>query len=137
MTNRVWGEGYLTTMVCIDSCEHDIMAGRIYNPYIPDGLFFESLMQFVSEMETALDEIDKKHLSQKSINVIDFSATDKGSYTPGALATFAVRVLFRQNASWQGCVTWLEGKEEQSFRSALEFIMLINQVIKSNETHSA
>ena len=48
----------------------------------------------------------------------------------GILATFAVRVLFRQNASWQGSVTWLEGKQEKSFRSALELIFLINSALE-------
>ena len=36
----------------------------------------------------------------------------------GKLATFYVRILFRQNASWQGTVLWSEGGQEERFRSA-------------------
>jgi hypothetical protein len=39
-------------------------------------------------------------------------------------------VLFRQNASWQGSITWMEGKQEQSFRSALELIFLMNSALE-------
>ena len=47
----------------------------------------------------------------------------------GKQATFALRILFRQNASWQGSVTWLEGKKEQSFRSALELVLLMHSAL--------
>ena len=48
------------------------------------------------------------------------------------MATFAVRVLFRQNASWQGEVTWLEGKREESFRSVLELILLMDGALQES-----
>ena len=44
----------------------------------------------------------------------------------GDVATFAVRVLFRQNASWQGSILWVEGDREESFRSVLELIFLLD-----------
>ncbi|WP_300026630.1 hypothetical protein [Oscillibacter sp.] len=49
----------------------------------------------------------------------------------GACATFAVRVLFRQNASWQGSVTWLEGNREESFRSVLELVLLLDSALNT------
>ncbi|MBQ3147093.1 MAG: hypothetical protein IJB91_05120 [Oscillospiraceae bacterium] len=52
---------------------------------------------------------------------------------PGDLATFAVKILFRQNASWQGSVTWLEGKREQSFRSVLELILLMSTALETQK----
>ena len=50
----------------------------------------------------------------------------------GKLGTFALRVLFRQNASWQGSVTWLEENREESFRSALELIWLIDSALRES-----
>ncbi|MBN7774598.1 hypothetical protein [Clostridium aminobutyricum] len=44
----------------------------------------------------------------------------------GQKATFILQVKFRQNASWQGTVKWLEKKETLHFRSALEFIKIID-----------
>jgi hypothetical protein len=45
------------------------------------------------------------------------------------LSTFAVRVMFRQNASWQGSVTWVEGKREEQFRSVLELLLLVKSAL--------
>ncbi len=36
-----------------------------------------------------------------------------------------VEVLFRDNTSIQGEITWLDGEEKKSFRSALELVNLI------------
>jgi hypothetical protein len=40
-----------------------------------------------------------------------------------------VRVLFRQNASWQGSLTWLEEGKEESFRSVLELLLLMHSAL--------
>jgi hypothetical protein len=57
---------------------------------------------------------------------------DEENRHSGKCATFSVRVLFRQNASWQGSVTWLDGKMDESFRSALELIFLIRSALEGN-----
>jgi hypothetical protein len=44
-----------------------------------------------------------------------------------------VRVLFRQNASWQGSVTWMEGRQEESFRSALELLLLMKSALDQKQ----
>lgn len=45
--------------------------------------------------------------------------------------TFIIRVLYRQNATWQGNIQWIEGKKSQNFRSELELIKLIDDAITS------
>ena len=40
--------------------------------------------------------------------------------------TFVVKILDRQNATWQGTVTWIEEQKTQCFRSALELLKLID-----------
>lgn len=46
--------------------------------------------------------------------------------------TFIVKVLDRQNATWQGSVTWVEERKEQHFRSALELLKLIDGALDEN-----
>ena len=41
-----------------------------------------------------------------------------------------VRILFRQNASWQGTVLWSEGGQEERFRSALELALLLDSALE-------
>ena len=60
-------------------------------------------------------------------------AKDKHPRKPmGERGTFLVKVLFRQNNSWQGEVIWAEANERRNFRSALELIKLIDSAIDSS-----
>jgi hypothetical protein len=133
MTERAWGNEYRTTIVCVDSYDDQKFSGRYYNPYLPRGKTFQSLVQFIKEMEQTLNHMN---FPQSYTAIRNFA--DPPEYTTGppgeeiltgSKATFALRILFRQNASWQGSVTWLEGKKEQSFRSVLELILLMDSAI--------
>lgn len=50
----------------------------------------------------------------------------------GTLANFEVKILFRQNASWQGSVTWLEEEREEHFRSVLELAILMDSALTAS-----
>ena len=43
--------------------------------------------------------------------------------------TFLIRVLYKQHGTWQGEITWVEKKEKKYFRSMLELIRLIDDVV--------
>ncbi len=40
---------------------------------------------------------------------------------------FLIRIMFRQNASWQGEVQWVDEGKKTHFRSLLELIMLLHE----------
>ena len=46
---------------------------------------------------------------------------------------FVVQILSRENATWQGTVTWLDGKKTQPFRSALELLRLMESAVTTSE----
>ena len=48
----------------------------------------------------------------------------------GEKATFVVHVMYRQNATWQGSVTWAEKNQTANFRSALELIRLMDSAVE-------
>ena len=110
MQGGAWGNEYRTTIVCVDEYQNSVLSGRLYHPYLPEGDSFHSLMEFFRKMEDLLDGMQFPQ-----------------SFT--AVRSFAVRVLFRQNASWQGSVSWLEGSREESFRSALELAFLMDSAL--------
>lgn len=134
---RTWGEEYRTTLVCVDSYNNGIPQGRFYNPHLTTGKTFHSLMHFLQEMEQTLDMMDfpKAFTATRTFATPpESTAGPPGSECQvGRQATFAVKILFRQNASWQGSVTWLEGKREQSFRSVLELILLLNSALAQEQ----
>ena len=43
-----------------------------------------------------------------------------------SVGTFVLKILNRQNSTWQGTVTWVEEGRSQNFRSALELLKLID-----------
>ena len=57
------------------------------------------------------------------------------AYYKGEKATFIVQVLYRQNASWQGKVIWVEKKKTIPFRSVLELIKLMDSAVGDKQLH--
>ena len=47
----------------------------------------------------------------------------------GKKGTFVVQVLYRQNATWQGTVRWLDTNKTQPFRSVLELLSLMQEAL--------
>ncbi|MBR1988951.1 MAG: hypothetical protein IJ987_00590 [Firmicutes bacterium] len=134
MKDTKWGNEYRLTTVCIDSYENGELTGRLYNPHLDEGRSFRSLIQFLKEMEDLLDDMNFPQ-SFTAARSFSLPAEQNRGSPPheqihcGKLATFAVRVIFRQNASWQGSVTWLDQSKELSFRSVLELILLLDSAL--------
>ena len=133
MAAGICGEDSRITTLCIDSYEQAVPVGRFYNSGAPDGKVFRSTTQLLLELERSLDEMD----FPKSFNAVRTFAPPSEQETgppdhpirSGERATFAVRILFRRNSSWQGSLTWLDGRQEQSFRSVLELILLLDSAL--------
>ena len=129
-------ELYKTSVVSIDSYENSILTGRIYNPYLGAVVPFRSTMEFIKETEALLQELQFPQSFSENREFCSCQELDQKSKTPaaptaqkGQLATFSLRIMFRQNSSWQGSLSWVEEKLEQSFRSVLELLMLIDNAI--------
>ena len=134
MQHRIRGNQYQTTIVCVDSYENGVLAGRFYNPYLKDGETFQSLTQFLLKMEQTLDSMNlpQSFTAARAFGPLPPRMSEHPSAPErleGAIATFSVRVVFRRNASWQGSVTWLESGREQSFRSVLELVLLMDSAL--------
>ena len=46
--------------------------------------------------------------------------------------TFILKIRNDQNATWQGSVTWIDGNKTLNFRSAMELLKMLDDVVKSN-----
>ena len=44
----------------------------------------------------------------------------------GNKGTFIVKIINKQNSTWQGAITWVEQQKTEHFRSALEMIKMID-----------
>ena len=131
MSTKRWEDGYRTTMICIDTYEKNVPVGRFYNPYCPEGSAFYGAIDLIKKMETMLDQMSfpQSFSAVRSFAgkpTVDLNGGNKEARHKGKVATFSLRVLFRQNTSWQGSISWLEGKRDETFRSVLELLLLID-----------
>lgn len=47
--------------------------------------------------------------------------------------TFIIKIMDKQNSTWQGSILWVDQKNEQHFRSALEMLKLIDEALMERE----
>ena len=136
---KVWENRYRTTMICVDSYIKSVPVGRFYNQYYPDGVEFHGAIDLIKKMDALLDQMNmpqsfsaiRSFAEKPAIDL--FERKQDVAYT-GKTATFHVKVLFRQNTSWQGSISWLEGKREETFRSVLELLLLIDSAINGDSS---
>lgn len=47
--------------------------------------------------------------------------------------TFIIEVIDTKDSTWQGKVSWVDGKKEQTFRSVMELLRLVDSVVAQDE----
>lgn len=133
--------------VCVDgSCDGEV-AGRLYHCYRKEELCFSNLVQLLRMMEKFFDEIQFPQASTKSRSFFSPETGEKTQKTKlaaqsdiilrrGKKATFIIVVQFRQNATWQGDLFWVEKEEKQTFSSTLDLIKIFdgNLTVAAMET---
>ena len=147
MTQRYIGirNGFV---VCLDSWGIDRFTGRLYSNYL-DGMVFDSRMDMLKEMQSVFDQtqfpfestnrrlfIDNEE-NENSIQEEIVMNDDELLNKKGDLGTFIIRVQHRQNASWQGRITWLEKNETLQFRSVWEMARMIDNAVEKSTKISA
>ena len=137
MQNFVPHEMKMSVIKVFTYGDNDI-SGVVVNPYYKKEMYFKNFAQLIFIIEDLMDSLN---FPQKSMESRVFSIeTDnvrhrkiiEGEAPPGSVVTasFQLSVYFRQNASWQGNLVWMDKKMESSFRSVLELITLIDNVME-------
>ena len=128
--------GQQTMLVCVDSYEGGVPRGRLYLPG-QQGQRFDSLSQLLLRAEQLLEQGGAQSFTIPRIfalaKPLRSAPCDADELARGKAATFEMRVLFRQHASWQGELLWLEKGARQSFRSALELITLMDSALRAEK----
>lgn len=123
-----------TSLIKITSYADKQLRGTLCNPYFEHEMRFDNAVQFLMLMEELLNSLG---YPQKAMEARCFRSAAPcpvceplpGGADEAVLASFKLTVLFRQNASWQGQLIWLDRKCETQFRSVLELLMLIDNVL--------
>lgn len=143
--------------LCVDSYTMERQKGRFYHLYDNRPVEFVSLVEAIKKMDDLYDKLDFPQSSTKLRSFLvnrkkKKSGAENGRLTEwskekrkeakemasleqviehrGAGATFIIRVKYRQNSSWQGEVTWVDGQKKEYFRSALELVKLLDGILE-------
>ena len=129
--------------ICVDSYDDSLMQGYVYHGTLDEGRKFDNLMQLLLVIENILDdtEFPKATTEKRRFHVSEeLEKSEKAlaesrdfSTKKGKLASFKLRIIFRQNASWQGSLGWLEHNIDEPFRSAIEMIMLMDSAVSNQD----
>ena len=146
--------------VCCDRFEGSDCSGRFYTRYAEEPVDFRNAGELLNRMDQFYDwlgypqpsiesrrfqrQFSEKHtqgepaLEKRKIMAREGEKAavvkeDDMNRHQGEKATFVVRIQYRQNASWQGQVTWAEKNQTVPFRSALELLKLIDSTEASPE----
>jgi hypothetical protein len=125
---------------------NEAMKGYVYSQYYKKAFQFQNECEMLNGMDDLFNSIvfpqalfeSRSFINKKSKQMIkkvdaimderieDLLQNDK--------TTFIVNVQYRQNASWQGTITWVEQNHTQHFRSALEMPKLMEQANNQGAT---
>lgn len=137
MIQKFWISDVRKIVVCVDAYENGVLKGRFYHAY-QDAYCFESLSQFLMKTEQVLEEIQtpQAYTSKRtfgSLQIPQKEPTLPTRFRKGIKATFELQVLFRQYSSWQGVLIWKDRHLEESFRSVLELVLLMDSALRGVE----
>lgn len=136
MCKKVWGNPSGAFIVCIDGYDNGILCGRLYPSFGNEELSFSSTMDFLKCMDSRLNnaQFPQSFCSSRVFQPAQGVAAQSqptSFHRNGRIATFSLKILFRQNASWQGSLCWLESNQEVAFRSVLELLMLLDNALSA------
>ena len=129
--------------VCVDESQASEISGRLYHGYSQEPQSFENVVQLIRYMADFYDSI---RFPESSVILREFTSEKRAmeelheksmEYQQlmeqnGICATFHIFVKYRQNATWQGTIAWMESKKIQQFRSALEMIKLMDNALSES-----
>lgn len=134
--------------VCVDDVSSTGYTGAFYHAYAKDGVAFTTSVELISRMNNFYDVLgypqsdvalrsffEEKQTDYAQLNTSRRELLAKeGVGSPqaqhGKIATFQVFVMYRTNATWQGELRWVEKDRTVYFRSALEFLKLIDDALE-------
>ena len=105
----------------VRSYEDGRLTGRVIHSRLENPKEIHSVPQLV----LLLDEI-----LLREEGLVNYCAFEPGGgIDPAFIATLRIRILFREHYSWQGSLLWEEQQQEATFRSVLELIQLLDEVL--------
>ena len=138
--------------VAILSHENSMIYGDLHSPVLKKSVQFHDLTELILMMDKIMQDFnippeDGKHRSftspNKSIHIqLNYQDLRQDNFEENldysfmfpkkSKDIFTIKVMYRQNNTWQGEITWVDKEKTKFFRSALELIVLIYSIYYDN-----
>lgn len=129
------------SVVSSDDCE---IAGYFYSPFYKRYFRFSNALELLVRMNEMFDDLKfpqssveyrsfRNKRNQPDSEERDESLVSEAIQDINVQAKFVVHVQFRQNATWQGTIEWVEENKTQRFRSAFEMLKLMEEAFSSGK----
>jgi len=133
-------------VVGIDQHDSVDCSGRLWNGYQTEPEVFRNSWELFEEMDAFFDRL---HFPEQSTQYRSFAKGNQRTRRTaemedrrpdmnelkkkkGEKETFLVQVLYRQHATWQGQVIWMEQNKKMYFRSAMELLKLMDSAMEQS-----
>lgn len=127
--------------VKIVSYEDSLIKGILSCSQTESDIEFTGAIPLLLKMEQIMDQSNSPQRGEEPRNFgedlrrVPFADTAerKTAERKQSIATFQINVMFRQNATWQGRLLWVDENMEASFRSVLELIRLLDSALAKKD----
>jgi hypothetical protein len=131
--------------LCVDSIDSGRINGRIYGQRLEKPLLFADIGDMLLQIDDVLNAQDYPRAFQRKrsfgeeqqvmppppIEISgDFMSKEAVEASVGEIATYIINITTRQNTTWQGSIDWLDNSLPREFRSVLELIRILSEMIK-------
>jgi len=108
-------------ILMVQSYQDGEMHGQLVHPRVGGPREIRS----ISHLILTLDE-----LLQSGEGLVSYQVFEPAGYESiQRIATFRIQILFREHYTWQGCILWEEQRKEATFRSVLELIRILDEIL--------
>ena len=97
-----------------------MLSGWLVHPRVESQIKVQSVPQLLFLLDNILLREDIP---------IDYYAFEERELPDSTIATIRLQILFREHYTWQGCVVWEDRQLEAPFRSVLELIEILDEIL--------
>ena len=97
-----------------------MLSGWLVHPRLENPMKIQSVPQLLFSLDSILSREDIP---------IGYHAFEDRELPDSTIATIRLQVLFREHYTWQGCAVWEDRQMEAPFRSVLELIEILDEIL--------
>lgn len=123
--------------VRVTSYQDRCMKGFLDSTQTGQSLAFSSAVDLLLQIEALMDQSNSPQRNEEHRSFTPGGAAEALTPVQRAdvepLAVFQFNVMFRQNATWQGNLLWVDEGMEAHFRSVLEILHLMDSALANGK----